>query len=566
MDRDLISKLMEEGTTFDKKSLLCFASDSRRWDWQKIVKHCVAFANARGGEIFFGIEDSDEGPPVGQTIEPGLGEQLQKGIAHHCLNVAVTTHVMALSCGGEVLVLRILPSKQVIAATTDGRYFMRVADESRPLMPDEIPRLAAEKDAYVWELQTTLTVSVADADSDRMRKLLSDLRSSSRVSSFIRAKHDADLLEHYSLSNGELLTNLGILWIGRRQDRTRLLYPPSIQFIKFDQQERKVFKQLWTDADLNPQELIEAVWTQIPDWREYTEIPDGLFRNSIPHYDEVVIRELLANAIVHRPYTTRGDIFINLYPDRLEIHNPGLLPLGVTPANILHQSVARNRHLSEVFYALGLMEKEGSGYDRLYEVLLSQARPVPAVREESDRVVVTVERRIIKPEVIDFLARIEERYQLSQRERISLGLLAQHGSMSALEFSRILAVDADTRLRRWLGRLLDEEIVTSRGRTRGTEYRINPKILRSAAFKGQTTLRSIPPHRLRQLILEDLAIHGPNSSQAVSRGDLHCRIGSEIPLSKLRIALETLRDEGLVLSTGKRGKGGGYFIVQKSAK
>ena len=557
---------MQEHTTFDKKSLLCFSSDPEKWNWRKIAKHCVAFANARGGEIYFGIEDDSEAPPRGQVIPPYLADRLQKGLSQNCLNVAASTQTKKFPDGGEALILRILPSRQSIAATTDGRYFMRVADESRPLMPDELPRLVAERDAYVWELQTTLKVPISDADRQKTQRLLRDLRSSDRVSEFIQDKEDAELLDYYSLCNGEFLTNLGVLWIGTRQDRTRLLYPPAIQFIKFDQQEQKVFKQAWTDAALNPQELIEAVWREVPDWREYTEIPNGLFRDSVPHYDEVVVRELLANALVHRPYTTRGDVFINLYPDRLEIHNPGLLPLGVTPANILHQSVARNRHLAEIFYALGLMEKEGSGYDRLYEVLLSQARPVPTVLEENDRVVVTVERRIIRPEIIDFLAQVEERYELRQRERISLGLLAQYGSLNALEFSRILAIEGESRLRRWLGRLLHEEVVISRGRTRGKEYRVNPKILREAEFKGKTTLKGIAPHRLRQLILEDLAIHGPAPDQAVPRGALHRRIGAEIPLSKLRTALERLRGEGVIRSTGKRGQGGGYFIVQNPAK
>ena len=128
-------------------------------------------------------------------------------------------------------------------------------------------------------------------------------------------------------------------------------------------------------------EMVEAVWQGVPDFRERYELPDGLFRQHVPLYDEVVVRELLVNALVHRPYTQRGDIFLNLHPDRLEVVNPGLLPLGVTPQNILHTTVRRNEHLARVFHDLKLMEREGSGFDRLYEVLLSQGRPVPELRE-----------------------------------------------------------------------------------------------------------------------------------------------------------------------------------------
>ncbi|MFN3397236.1 MAG: ATP-binding protein [Sulfurimicrobium sp.] len=111
-------------------------------------------------------------------------------------------------------------------------------------------------------------------------------------------------------------------------------------------------------------------------------------------------------ALLHRPYTQRGDIFLNLHPDRLEVVNPGPLPLGVTPQNVLHTTVRRNEHLARLFHDLKLMEREGSGLDRIFEVLLSQGRPAPGLIETHDRVQVTVRRRILKPEIIDFIARL----------------------------------------------------------------------------------------------------------------------------------------------------------------
>ena len=544
---------MEENSRYDKKSLLCFSANEKAWDWNKITKHCVAFANARGGKLVFGIEDGEELPSPNQRIPENLGERLQKGIANHSLNVAVAPDIQSEANGGEVLVLKVLPSRQSVAATSDGRYFMRVSDESKPVMPEELVRLAGDRDAYVWELQTTACVPFSEANPGKKTKLLQDLKASKRVSGFIKEKDDVELLQHFSLiDDDQIMTNLGILWIGEQKDRKRLLYPPAIQFIKYDGREKKVAKTTWTDTTMNPKELIEAVWKDIPDWSEYTEIPNGLFRDTVPHYDEVVVRELLANALVHRPYTTRGDIFINLYPDHLEIHNPGLLPLGVTPQNILHQRVARNRYLAELFYALGLMEKEGSGYDTVYEILLSQARHVPEVREEYDRVVVSVDRRIIRPEMIDLIARVDESYQLTQRERISLGLIAQHGSLTALEFSKRLAFDDGTRIRKWLGRLEKERIVLSRGRTRGKEYRVNPEILRGANFKGPTPLKAIAPHRIRELVLADLTTYAPNPAKAIGIVDIHARVGKEIPRHKVKRALDRLIREGVVTTVGER--------------
>lgn len=142
---------------------------------------------------------------------------------------------------------------------------------------------------------------------------------------------------------------------------------PVVQFIKYDEHGQKVNILVWDDHLLNPMEVIEAIWQEVPDFKESYELPDGHFRQNAPAFDEVVVRELLVNALVHRPCTQRSDIFLNLHPDRLEVVNPGLLSLGVTAQNVLHTTVRRNEYLARLFHDLWLMEREGSGYDKIYE-------------------------------------------------------------------------------------------------------------------------------------------------------------------------------------------------------
>jgi ATP-dependent DNA helicase RecG len=341
------------------------------------------------------------------------------------------------------------------------------------------------------------------------------------------------------------LTNLGILWVGRREDRAALLYPPEIQCIKYDERGRKVRKQVWNDYSLNPLELIETVWREVPDWKEFYELPDGLFRKSVPHYDEVVVRELLANALAHRPYTQRGDIFLNLHPDRLEVHNPGLLPIGVTPRNILHTSSKRNPHLAKVFYDLKLMEGEGSGFDRMYEVLLTSGRPIPEVQQGDDRVVVTVRKQITRTAIVDFMVKADQSLPLSQKELITLGLLAQHEALTAIDLVRTLELSRAEDLKHWIGRLKDWGVVNTRGKTKATEYFVEPQILRTLEFEGGTTLKGIERHRLRELILRDLEIY-----RRASISQMHERIGKEIPRRKVRRELTELVTTGLIGKVG----------------
>src|SRR5690606_12250559 len=145
--------------------------------------------------------------------------------------------------------------------------------------------------------------------------------------------------------------------------------------------------------------------------------------------------------------------FLNLHPDRLEVVNAGRLPLGVTPSNILHASRRRNDGLARIFHDCGLMEREGSGFDLMYDRLLTSGRAAPTVTEGVDSVHVVVQRRVIHPGVIRLIADVDQKHQLTQRERIALGMLGQSEGMSAAELASALELADPAALRPWIARL-----------------------------------------------------------------------------------------------------------------
>lgn len=544
--------MSQEGQLLDKKSLRSVTGKSA--DWNELAKDCIAFANATGGRLLLGIEDTQDLPPPDQRIPPELPDTVRRRLAERTVNVTALPEVLTALNGGQFVELTI-PRSLAVASTTDGRYFLRIADQSKPITGDDVLRLASERSALPWETQTTLRVPRDAADPAKLDKLVNALRASDRVKPSVKEKSTDELLDHYQLAHGSCFTNLGILCLGQQMHRAQLATAPVIQFIKYDDHSQKVNKLVWDDQTASPMELIEAVWQKVPDFRERYELPDGLYRQQVPAFDEIVVRELLVNALVHRPYTQRGDIFLNLHPDRLEIVNPGPLPLGVTPKNVLHTTVRRNEHLARLFHDLKLMEREGSGFDKIYEVLLSQGRPAPELREEHDRVQVIVRRRILKPEIIDFIAKADQTYQLTQRERIALGLLAQHDALTARELSTLLELPSVEALQPWLARLLDWSIVKSTGRTQATRYFVEPKLLESLDFSSATTLKRIEPHRLAALILEDVARY-PKTKM----GDIHKRVGLEIPRSRIRRTVEELVTTGKLHSEGVRS-GTHYTVV-----
>ncbi len=535
---------MKENQYIEKKRLDIVTGNSA--DWKELAKDCVCFANSRGGSIFIGIENSKTLPPPNQKIDANLPFIIKKRISENSVNVGVNTVIKTAENGGEFILLEVLSSASTIASTTDGKYYYRSDDTCVPILPDDLSRLFSDKSSFIWETKLT-KVSISEIDITKFTTFKQDIKNSTRASFIIKQKTDDELLDHYFFAENGFLTNLGILWLGKRKDRANLLYAPTIHFIKYDEREQKVNKLLWEDYSLNPKELMEAVWTQIPDWKEGIDVADGIFRNFIPNYEEEVIRELMANALVHRSYTTRGDIFINLFTDRLEVKNPGLFPIGVTANNVLHKNVRRNPHLAQVFYDLHLMDKEGSGIDKMYQILLSNAKPIPVSYQGDDFVMFTVYKRISKSEIISLINKANEQFQLNSKEFISLGLIAQYNSISALQFSKELNLpDTPNVVTNWLGRLTDLNLIITKGKTKGTEYLVNPDFLKKANFRGKTNLKRIETHRLEELIYQDLNIYDDSLIRSI-----HKRIGEEIPLRKLKFIINKMYAERKLIKTGQ---------------
>jgi len=527
----------------DRKSLR--AVTGRRADWDDVARACVCFANGSGGRLLIGIEDGETLPPAAQVVPADLLDRLRKRIGELTVNVQALPSVRRASNGGEFIELVVERSPSV-ASTRDGRYFLRVGDTCQPVLGDDVLRLANERPGRPWETMDS-GVARASADPAKLTRFVQGIHASNRVKDSVKEKGTDELLSHYGLAEGATQTRLGILLLGTAPARRALGTAPLVQAIKYDEHGQKINKWVWDDCALSPVELVDAVWREVPDFRESYEVAEGMFRRSVPAYDEKVVRELLVNALVHRPYTQQGDIYLNLHPEWLEVVNPGRLPLGVTPRNMLHASRRRNEGLARVFHDLGLMEREGSGFDLIYDRLLSQGRPAPLPEEGADWVKVTIQRRIVKPEVMRLMTEADERFQLTQRERITLGALAQTEGMTARELAALLETEGADALVPWLGRLAVLGLIQSVGRTKGTRYFVAPALLRDSGVTLATSLKRIEPHRLLELVREDLRRY-PRSKI----GEISGRIGVEVSRSQLKRVLADLVRSGVAAMEGQR--------------
>ena len=536
---------MKENNLYDKKSLR--AVSGKTADFGELAKDCVAFSNAEGGTIDIGIEDKENLPPDSQRVPDELTTTIVNKIGECAHGLILSSEKCVAENGGEYVRLHITRNPNVIAATTSGKFYLRIGDKSMPVGPEDIGRLAEDKGSLSWE-DTETKYSWKDADPEKLDSLVKLLKASDRVSNFVKQKDTKELLDFYYLTEPESdrMTNLGVLFIGKQTQRGRLQNAPVIQCIKYDQYGEKRNKWVWDDYTKNPYEMINDIWQTIPEWSESTEISEGMFRRNIPSYPEEVIRELLSNALAHRPYTVRGDVFINIHPDYIDVVNPGRLPLGVTPENILHSTKKRNEHFAALFYALHMMEREGSGYDMMYETLLANGKAVPEVTEGEDFVSVRIHRRIVSEEVIKVMQHADKHYNMKQKQLICLGLIALHESLTASQLISLLNLRDANALRTWLHPLIDKELVIgTEERSKAKEYRVNPQLLKDSQYRGKTSLKRIEDYRIKELILEDLKIY-----KSVTMGDLGKRIGEEIPSRKIWKQLHVLINEGKVSKTG----------------
>ena len=98
---------------------------------------------------------------------------------------------------------------------------------------------------------------------------------------------------------------------------------------------------------------------------------------------EVATREAVMNAVVHADYSQSGSpIRVAYYDDRIEIENPGVLPIGITIEDILSGvSKLRNRVIGRVFRELGYIEQWGSGIRRMINACFERGLPSPVFEE-----------------------------------------------------------------------------------------------------------------------------------------------------------------------------------------
>ena len=105
-----------------------------------------------------------------------------------------------------------------------------------------------------------------------------------------------------------------------------------------------------------------------------------------------MLREAVINAVVHRDYSKRGEsVRVFFYPDRVEVHSPGVLLPGITVEQMERgevQSKLRNPVLAGLLKDIpGYMERLGSGIRFMLDETARLGLPSPSFRETGEFIV-----------------------------------------------------------------------------------------------------------------------------------------------------------------------------------
>lgn len=234
---------------------------------------------------------------------------------------------------------------------------------------------------------TTLhaTATIKDIDEEKVSDFVRVARFK-RGFPFQESAPLQDIFTHLNLINGDRLTHAALLLFGKSPQRFFINSEvrcahfhgiimekpiPSYKVFKGD-----VFELVDQAEDFVLSKLDYTIGTRAED----TAIPG---KYEIP---KEIVSEAIVNAVVHRDYTENGSVQVMLFRDRLEILNPGALPLGWSPDKLKkpHTSVPFNPLLAEPMYLKGYIERMGTGTADMVRIAKENKLQEPVFQQSED--------------------------------------------------------------------------------------------------------------------------------------------------------------------------------------
>lgn len=531
---------------------------------EELWKTLSAFANsAGGGVILFGVDEAANFDIVG-VADPA---KLQADLASLCdqmeppLRPLVDVYELE---GRQVVVAEIpevLPEQKPCyyrpVGMTHGSY-IRVADGDRRLTEYEIQLFLSWRQRPRHDRQPVINKTIRDLNPERLRAFIEHLRTSKPQAPY-RSWDDQRLLTTLGVvveQAGTLVPTLAgyLCFADFPQDEfpglhlTVVRYP-SVHPGQAGGRGERLLDNVKVEGSIG--ELVMEGLQAIRRNLQTRAIVRGLFREEVPEYPLEFLREVLVNALVHRDYSPQAQgtpVQVRIFPDRIEVENPGGLFGPVTEDRLGEPGLTatRNETLMRILEDLPaepgrtLCENRGTGIVAMLEALRQAGLQPPLFQDLRTTFKVTaMNATLLDENTLEWLNQFRG-IPLSDEQRVALAYARKRGSITHADFRRLHPNMEAPAITRALADLVRNGLLEQQGTRRWAIYILSNRLADQPSPRVQK-------RSLRDAILQLLAQEGALGAQEIAM-----QLGVK-PIT-VRYHLRQLRREGLIAPTAQRIK------------
>ena len=313
----------------------------------EIKKEIVAFLNSDGGTLIIGVDDD------GKVIGVGNAKDIIERISL-MIHEAIKPDASLICSAGEYV--------------EEGKTIVKVAIGRGVKKPYYIYEKGLKPSGVYLRINNTsqqaseyaikqMIIASEDKSFESLPSVEQDLTFDYLENVFKRAKIELKQKTLGLIDANGSYTNLALLLSDQ--------CPFSIKAAVFDSDDKSRF--------LDRKEFEGSLIRQADEVYEYLNLNNktrgeynGLLREDKAEYNQLVLREGLLNAIIHRDYSLNGSILISIYKNRIEYVSIGGLVSGMTYEDMmLGVSRSRNERLANVFFKLKYVEAYGTGIEKI---------------------------------------------------------------------------------------------------------------------------------------------------------------------------------------------------------
>ena len=395
---DILRILREQGNDTQKVE----AKSAHGGFPENIAQTMSAFANTPGGgTILFGVDEHQNFAVVG-VYDTVLCQQAASNTARNAVSPQITIESEVVSAEGKDLVVvnvpEVMREMKPVRVIKTGQAYIRMYDGDYPLSQMEEQIFIAQRGNPHDDDQPVSQATIDDLDSAAVAAYIGMRRANS---SRFTSMDDTEVLIRTGVltATGEHPSLAGILALGVYPQQ----YFPSLavqaSLHSPDQTERALDTKYITGP-------IPVMMEDCVDWVRrvtptaiVTDNATGVVRDR-PTYPPVVVRELIANALIHRdlsPASINQPVILRLTQnERMLISSPGGLfgvsveGLGKTPSSL------RNARLTEILLFTQsrgerVVERLGSGIPLAQQACKDASMPPPVFDDRGVRFTVFVD-------------------------------------------------------------------------------------------------------------------------------------------------------------------------------